>query len=130
MKLCAGTKQMVEKKIQSWTVPQVMQRRPNGGKWYEVQLTKLKRKQPRKCSKSCWQKNQFCRKQLKVKNHLAKRAEAKIIKNAEQEIKEKFDRFASNAGRGCRSGTPGNARGAPTEHFEQKDIYKYVHIVV
>ena len=41
----------------------------------------------------------------------------------EQEIKEKLDRSARNARRLYRSGTPGNARGAPTEHFQQKNIY-------
>ena len=40
----------------------------------------------------------------------------------EQEIEEKLDRSASNERRRCRSGTPGNARGAPTEHFFSRSI--------
>ena len=38
--------------------------------------------------KSCWQKNQICRKQLRVKKHLTKQAETKIVK-AEQEINQR-----------------------------------------
>ena len=45
----------------------------------------------------------------------------------EQEIKEKLDRSARNARRLYRSGTAGNARGAPTEHFQPKDICRYVY---
>ena len=40
----------------------------------------------------------------------------------EQETKEKLDRSASNARRRCRSGTPGDAREVPTEHFQKKDV--------
>ena len=47
----------------------------------------------------------------------------KKIDKVEREIKEKLERSARNARRRCRSGTPGNARGAPTEHFQQKYIY-------
>ena len=48
---------------------------------------------------------------------------------AEQKFKEKLDRSASNARRRHR-GTPGNARGAPTEHFQHKEVSKYMSIVV
>ena len=42
-----------------------------------------------------------------------------------EEIKEKLDRSASNDRRRCPSGTPGDARDAPIEHFQQKDKNKY-----
>ena len=46
------------------------------------------------------------------------------------EIKEKLklDRSASNGRRRCRSGTPGDARDAPTEHFRQKDPSKKFYV--
>ena len=80
-----------------------------------------------KSSKSCWQKSQICRKQLKSQETTGKTNRNKN-NEAEQEIKEKLDRSASNARRRCPSGTPGNARGAPTENFQQKYICKYVYI--
>ena len=45
-----------------------------------------------------------------------------------EEIKEKLDRSASNDRRRCPSGTPGDARDAPIEHFQQKDENKYFYI--
>ena len=86
-----------------------------------------KEEKSRKGSKLCWQENQICRKQLKSQEITGKTSRNNNNK-AEQEIKEKLDRSVSNARRWCRSGTPGNARGAPTEHFQQKDICKYVHV--
>ena len=41
-------------------------------------------------------------------------------KRAKEETKEKIDRSVSNERRRCPSGTPGDARDAPTEHFQQK----------
>ena len=76
-----------------------------------------------KRSKSCWQKNQICRKQLESQETIGKRAETKMIKT-EQETKEKQDRSARNARRRCRSGTPGDAREVPTEHFQKKNLCK------
>ena len=45
----------------------------------------------------------------------------------EQEIKEKLGRSASNGRRRCPTGTPGDARDAPTEHFRQEDKNKYCY---
>ena len=38
--------------------------------------------------------------------------------------KPKLDRSASNARKRCLSGTPGEAREVPTEHFQKKDPSK------
>ena len=45
----------------------------------------------------------------------------KNINKVEQQIKEKLDRPARKGRRQCPSGTPGDARDAPSEHFQQKD---------
>ena len=47
---------------------------------------------------------------------------------AEQEIKGKLNRSASNGRRRGRSGTPGYARDAPTEQFQKKNLSKSIHI--
>ena len=72
--------------------------------------------------------NRICRKQLKSPETIGKTSRNKNSKT-EQETNEKLDCSASNARRRCPSGTPGNARGSPTEHFQQKDIYRYVYIL-
>ena len=84
---------------------------------------KTKRKKNRvKVQSSVVGRKKNCRKQLKSQE-TTKRGETKIIK-AEQETKEKLDRSASNARRRCRSGTPGDAREVPSEHFQKKDPSK------
>ena len=43
------------------------------------------------------------------------------MNKVEQQIKEKLDRPASNGRGQCPSETPGDARDASTEHFQQED---------
>ena len=66
--------------------------------------TKRKNKS-RKGSKSCWQKNQICRKQLKSQETTGETSRSKNIK-AEQEIKEKLDRPRVMHGGGVEVGPP------------------------
>ena len=81
----------------------------------------------RKGSKSCWQKKRIYIKQLKSQETTGKTSRNTNYK-AEREIKESWTVPQVSARRRRRSGAPGNARGAPTEHFQQKYIYKYVYI--
>ena len=53
---------------------------------------------------------------------------AETKKKKAEQIKEKLDLPASNGRRRCRSGTPGDARDAPTEHFQQKDLSKSITV--